>query len=178
MGLNLSQPAPLVARELIGCELLVGTGEAACGGFITETEAYTADDPASHSFRGPTKRSRAMFMAPGTLYVYKIYGMHYCLNIVCGDHDGQAVLIRGLRPTTGIEIMMKRRAMTNIKLLTSGPARLTQALGIDLSFNGLHLDVVAWKLRAADRAVTVSVGPRVGISKAVDVPWRFYATDV
>lgn len=177
MKLDLSKPAPQVARDLIGSELLIGREGNTCGGIIIETEAYTADDPASHSFRGLTLRNRAMFMVPGTIYVYRIYGMHYCMNIVCGQGDGQAVLLRALKPTVGIEAMKRRRGTDNLRLLASGPARLTQALGVDLDYSGVHIDVAGWKLRAPEQSIVIHAGPRVGISKAVDVPWRFRADE-
>lgn len=172
MNVDFTQSAPELARALIGCELLVEHKGRLVGGIIIETEAYTADDPASHSFRGQTARNAAMFMAPGTLYVYRIYGMHLCLNIVCGNYDGQAVLLRALRPTTGVVEMMRRRGVSAEKNLTSGPARLTQALGIDQSYNGIPA-AERLMIRRADGEPSIVASPRIGISKAIDVPWRF-----
>jgi DNA-3-methyladenine glycosylase len=159
--------AVAVARDLIGVELLVD----GVGGVVVETEAYAADDPASHSYRGMTRRNGAMFGAPGTAYVYLSYGMHWCLNAVC--RPGSAVLLRAIEPRTGIETMAMRRNMANRRLLCAGPGRLAQALGIDRSFDGLSFLDPPFRLQPASVSQDLMVGPRIGISKAVDQPWRF-----
>ena len=157
-----------IARALIGTTLTID----GVGGVIVETEAYDAADPASHSFSGPRHRNAAMFGPAGAAYVYRIYGLHHCLNVTCGN--GAAVLIRALAPTAGITAMRARRATTQPDAaLCAGPGRLAKALGIDLSLNGAALDAVpfAW----IDRAVEppIAAGPRIGISRAIETPWRF-----
>lgn len=157
-----------VARALIGVTLTIH----GVGGTIVETEAYDASDPASHSFSGPRVRNAAMFGPAGAAYVYRIYGLHYCLNVTCGD--GAAVLIRALAPTDGVEVMRARRAtMQPEALLCAGPGRLCKALGVDLSLDAAPLDALpfAWRDRAA--APPIIAGPRIGITRAADVPWRF-----
>ena len=148
------------------------------GGRIVETEAYDQADPASHTFGGPSARNAAMFGPPGRAYVYRSYGLHWCVNTVCREAGhGAGVLLRALEPTHGIDTMRQRRGVQDVRLLCSGPGRLAQALGIDASFNHLPLDEAPFALlepEAAHRpAVPVVAGPRIGISKAVDVPWRF-----
>ncbi|MHB2267506.1 DNA-3-methyladenine glycosylase [Aliihoeflea sp. PC F10.4] len=152
-----------VARDLIGVELAAG----GAAGVIVETEAYATDDPASHSFRGPTSRNAAMFGAPGTAYVYRSYGLHWCLNIVC--ISGSAVLLRALEPVGGLDLMRKRRGLEAPRLLCAGPGRLAQALGVDAAWNGLPMHQV---MRRHSNPEIVA-GVRVGISKAVDIEWRF-----
>lgn len=158
-----------VAEALIGTVLEVD----GVGGIIVETEAYTIEDPASHSHKGPTKRNASMFAAAGNAYVYRSYGLHWCLNFVC--EAGSAVLIRAIEPTTGIESMRQRRSGANTFLLCAGPGRLCQALAVSQEFDGLSLFSAPFRLSAGSSAVEVCRGPRVGISKAVDLPWRFGA---
>ena len=143
------------------------------GGRIVEVEAYDGDE-ASHAFRGPTERNRVMFGPPGRLYVYRSYGIHWCVNVVCGAPDhAAAVLIRALEPTHGIETMRDRRQVADDRQLCSGPGKLTQALGIDRGHNGLPADVAPFSLMPPPSAVAWSATPRIGITKAVELPWRF-----
>jgi len=163
-----SQPVVALARALIGTTLLVD----GVGGTIVETEAYDIDDPASHSFGGPRTRNTIMFGPVGRAYVYRIYGIHWCLNFVGGIHPGSAVLIRALAPTHGLDVMAARRGQYDPRALCSGPGKLAQALGIDITLNGAALDRPPFALLTGDPAEIVA-GPRIGISKAVDHPWRF-----
>ncbi len=159
-----------LAKTLIGAMLLVD----GVGGRIVETEAYDADDPASHSYKGASTRNAAMFGPAGHAYIYRSYGIHWCLNFVCGEvGHGTAVLIRALEPTHGLQLMRERRGLCDERLLCSGPGRLGQALGIDGSRNGLPLDKAPFKIHPAPATVDVLVGVRIGISKARDMPWRF-----
>lgn len=162
-----ARPSVTVAPELIGC--VFGVGEAA--GIIVETEAYEPDDPASHSFRGETLRNKAMFGAPGTAYVYRSYGIHWCFNITC--LPGSAVLLRALEPTEGLQAMRERRGLDALRLLCSGPGKLAQALGIDIALDGRSLDQPPFVFRHAAPTGPVSAGSRIGITKAPDQPWRF-----
>lgn len=132
------RPAQWVAPRLLAYALVVQQADGSwVGGRIVETESYTQDDPCSHSFRGKTKRNFAMFMRGGAIYVYRIYGIHFCINIVTGNEgDGAAVLVRAIEPLWGIDTMIKHRNRTDPRLLCSGPGKLCQALQIDLSFNG------------------------------------------
>ncbi|MBT9371568.1 DNA-3-methyladenine glycosylase [Rhizobium sp. CSW-27] len=156
-----------VARDLIGATFCVD----GVGGIVVETEAYQPDDPASHSFRGETPRNRAMFGPPAQTYVYRSYGIHWCLNFVC--RPGSAVLIRALQPVAGIETMIVRRDLADPRLLCAGPGRLCEALGIDLSHDGLPLTNPPFALQLTSLPPPVVYGPRIGISRAVDLPWRF-----
>jgi DNA-3-methyladenine glycosylase len=156
-----------VAQELIGATLLV----AEVGGRIVETEAYAANDPASHSFGGPTSRNAAMFGPAGHTYVYRSYGLHWCLNFVC--EPGSAVLIRALEPIAGVETMQQRRARDDLRTLCAGPGRLCEALGITLAHNRLALDEQPFVLLEPAKQAHVASGTRVGITKAVDLAWRF-----
>jgi DNA-3-methyladenine glycosylase len=144
------------------------------GGVVAETEAYAPEDPASHSYRGQTKRNATMFGPAGHLYVYRSYGLHWCANVVCGEEGlGAAVLLRALEPTQGLDVMRARRGIDDIALLCSGPGRLCQALGITGDHDGLPLDHEPLGLYAAGEAAAVFVGPRVGITRAQDRPWRY-----
>ena len=159
-----------VAPALIGCTLVVD----GVGGRIVEVEAYAPDDPASHGFRGQTSRNRVMFGPGGHAYVYRSYGIHWCLNLVCAQEGvAEAVLLRALEPTSGLEAMRARRGLDDERLLCSGPGRLCQALGVTGEHDGLPLDRPPFELRAADAPVEIVRGPRVGITRAVEHPWRY-----
>jgi len=167
---DFAEDAPVVARALIGAVLLVD----GVGGRIVETEAYDREDPASHSHSGPTPRNQAMFGPPGRAYVYRSYGIHWCLNFVCReDGHGAGVLIRAIEPMQALDVMRERRGLQEEKLLCSGPGKLGQALGIVHAFNGRRLDQKPFEVHAAEGEHDIVVGPRIGISKAADVPWRF-----
>lgn len=171
-NIDFSAPSEEVARLLIGVRVLVN----GVGGRIVETEAYDREDPASHSFTGPSPRNAAMFGPPGRAYVYRSYGIHWCINFVCREAGhGAGVLIRALEPTEGLDLMRARRGLEDIRLLCAGPGRVGQALGIDQSYNGMRLDRPPFELFAPESSLdrTLVVGPRVGISKAVEQPWRF-----
>ena len=175
-GIDFSGSSEQVARSLIGVRFLVN----GAGGIIVETEAYDREDPASHSFGGPSARNAAMFGPPGRAYVYHSYGIHWCLNFVCReDRHGAGVLIRALEPTDGLEVMRKRRGLDanslDTRLLCAGPGRVGQALAISPGHNGMRLDQPPFELFAREPALehAVTAGPRIGISKAVDQPWRF-----
>jgi DNA-3-methyladenine glycosylase len=169
-GIDFYQPSHIVARQLIGVTVLVD----GVGGRIVETEAYDREDPASHSHGGPTERNAAMFGLPAHAYVYRSYGIHWCLNFVCREEGhGAGVLIRALEPVAGLQLMRERRHTDNDMLLCSGPGKLCQALGVTRDFNGASLAAPPFELWPAPAEVEVVAGPRIGISKAVDVPWRF-----
>lgn len=156
-----------VARDLLGATLLLD----GVGGIIVETEAYHPSDPASHSFRGPTPANRSMFEGPGRVYVYRSYGIHWCFNLVCTG--AAAILIRALEPTAGIETMVARRGLSNPRDLCSGPGKVGQALGVTKAHDGLLLADRPFTFVPAASPAPVVIGPRIGISKAVDKPWRF-----
>jgi DNA-3-methyladenine glycosylase len=166
-----ARDAVTVARALIGVRLLLD----GVGGLVVETEAYDREDPASHSYNGETKRNAVMFGPPGRAYVYRIYGAHWCLNAVCAGDPRGAVLIRALQPTDGLHEMAERRGTGEARLLCSGPGRLCQALGVTGAHTGARFDEAPFALFAADGAVDLAVGPRIGLSKAIDTPWRFGA---
>ena len=169
-GIDFLAPSADVARRLIGVVLLVD----GVGGRIVETEAYDREDPASHSHAGPNARNASMFGPPGHAYVYRSYGIHWCLNFVCREAGhGAGVLIRALEPLEGVAVMRSRRGVDDERLLCAGPGRVGQALGITREHDGLRLDAPPFELIAPPRRVPVVRGPRIGISKAVDVPWRF-----
>lgn len=176
------RPAPMVAPDLLGM-LLRAEGDAGepVVGRIVEVEAYTGDDPASHSHRGPTDRNRTMFGPPGRLYVYFTYGMHWCANVVCGDEgSGEAVLIRALAPVSGLEQMRARRPRARTdRDLCSGPAKLCQALAIDGSADASDV-CGSGRVTVLDdgwRPAAVEASTRIGITRAVDRPWRWLVPD-
>jgi DNA-3-methyladenine glycosylase len=159
-----------VAPDLIGATLLFD----GVGGEIVEVEAYHHTDPAAHSYRGPTARNAVMFGPPGYAYVYRSYGIHWCLNFVCEEEgSASAVLIRALRPVSGIETMRRRRRNLDERRLCSGPGRLCEALGITGRHNGLPLDQPPFELRHRAHTPPIASGPRIGITKAADKPWRY-----
>jgi DNA-3-methyladenine glycosylase len=159
-----------VAKALIGARLTL----AGVGGEIVETEAYHHEDPASHSHGGPTARNAAMFGPVGRAYVYRSYGIHWCLNVVCGADPGSAVLIRALRPTDGIETMRQRRGVLELRQLCSGPGKLCQAMAVTREHDGLPLDHAPFALALSPApASDLVAGPRIGISRAAELPWRF-----
>ncbi len=159
-----------VAPDLIGATLLVN----GVGGVIVEVEAYHHTDPAAHSFRGPTPRNQVMFGPPGFTYVYRSYGIHWCVNFVCEkEGSASAVLIRALEPTHGIPAMRRRRGMHDDRSLCSGPGKLTEALAITGKHNGLALDTPPIALHARTSEPDILAGPRIGITKAVELPWRY-----
>jgi DNA-3-methyladenine glycosylase len=159
-----------VAPELVGATLLFN----GIGGVIVEVEAYHHTDPAAHSFNGQTPRNAVMFGPPGFAYVYRSYGIHWCVNFVCEvKGSASAVLIRALQPTQGVAAMKRRRGMDEERLLCAGPGRLCEALAITRAHDGLPLDRPPFELRARDGAADVAAGPRIGITKAVELPWRY-----
>jgi DNA-3-methyladenine glycosylase len=159
-----------VAPDLIGATLFVD----GVGGRLVEVEAYHQTDPAAHSFHGPTKRNAVMFGPPGYAYIYRSYGIHWCLNFVCEPKESaSAVLIRAIEPTAGLAAMRRRRGLSDPRLLCSGPGRLCQALRVTALHNGLVLDRPPFELFAREDDVEVVAGPRIGLTKAVDKPWRY-----
>jgi DNA-3-methyladenine glycosylase len=159
-----------VAPELIGAMLLVD----GVGGRIVEVEAYDHEDPASHGYRGRTGRNASMFGPPGHAYVYRSYGIHWCLNLVCGDEGvASAVLLRALEPTHGLDAMRARRGLEEPRLLCAGPGRLCQALAVTREHDGLPLDRPPFELRAREKHVETAAGQRVGITRAAELPWRY-----
>jgi len=159
-----------IAPDLVGCTLLV----AGLGGPIVEVEAYDHEDPAAHGYRGRTARNASMFGPPGHAYVYRSYGVHWCLNFVCEeDGSASAVLIRALAPTHGIAAMRRRRGLHDERSLCSGPGKLCEALGVTRKQNGLPLDEPPFELRRRARTPEVVRGTRIGITKAVEREWRY-----
>jgi DNA-3-methyladenine glycosylase len=159
-----------VAPDLIGATFLA----AGTGGVIVEVEAYHHTDPAAHSFSGRTVRNAVMFGPPGRLYVYRSYGIHWCVNIVCEpEGSASAVLIRALMPTAGLAAMRRRRGVADDRLLCSGPGRLCQALAITGADDGAVIDEPPFTLLARTAPLAIAAGPRIGISKAADLPWRY-----
>ncbi len=176
----LSEPAEVVAPQLLGCILERELDGQLLRGRIVETEAYSQSDAASHSYRGRTPRTDVMFGPAGHLYVYFTYGMHYCCNIVAGpDGQGAAVLIRALEPLDGLEVMRHRRRGLDDRQLTNGPAKLCQAFDINKTWNGHDLSQAPLRLirQPAVPQDQIVQTTRVGISRAKDVPWRFYLKD-
>jgi DNA-3-methyladenine glycosylase len=171
MPLNLRRDVHEIAPELIGARLLVD----GVGGTIVELEAYDHEDPAAHGYGNRrTARNASMFLPGGHAYVYRSYGIHWCLNLVCGDEgEASAVLIRALEPTHGLERMRERRGLDDLRLLCAGPGRLCQALGVTRDHDGLPLDRPPFELTPRSRPVGIVRGPRIGITKAVEQPWRY-----
>ena len=159
-----------VAPDLIGAILLFN----GVGGRVVEVEAYHQTDPAAHSYRGPTARNAIMFGPPGYAYIYRSYGIHWCLNFVCEPKgSASAVLIRALEPTAGLRLMRRRRGLTDVRLLCAGPGRVCEALAITAAHNGLALDEPPFALFARTGEIEVIAGPRIGITKAAEKPWRY-----
>ena len=159
-----------MARDLLGATLLVD----GVGGVIVEVEAYAPGDPASHSYSGPTRRNATMFGPPGHVYVYRSYGIHWCANAVCEEEGvGAAVLLRALEPTSGIDRMRERRGLDDSALLCSGPGRLAQALGLTGDDDGHPLDRLPFEVLSATIPVEVAATPRIGITRAGDLHWRY-----
>lgn len=170
LNIDFNADAAQVARDLIGALLLVD----GVGGLIVETEAYDMEDPASHSHGGPRPRNLSMFGPPRHVYVYRSYGIHWCMNLVCREAGhGAGVLIRAIEPTHGLERMRERRGLEDIRMLCSGPGRVAQALGITREHDGLPIDQPPFELLPPTDRADVVDGVRIGISKAKDLPWRF-----
>jgi DNA-3-methyladenine glycosylase len=163
-----------VARDLIGTTLLVD----GVGGRLVEVEAYRHTEPAAHSFGGETARNAVMFGPAGYAYVYRSYGIHWCLNFVCEPKgSAAAVLIRALEPTAGLAVMRRRRGVADPRLLCSGPGKLCEALRVTALHNGLALTEPPFELFARTGTVEIVTGPRIGLTKAVDLPWRYGEKD-
>lgn len=159
-----------VAPDLIGATLMFN----GAGGRIVEVEAYHHTEPAAHSFNGQTPRNAIMFGPPGFAYVYRSYGIHWCVNFVCEEAgSASAVLIRAIEPTAGLPAMRRRRGLKDERLLCSGPGRLCEALGITIAHNGLPLDRAPFELRARADEPEIVAGVRIGITKAAELPWRY-----
>jgi DNA-3-methyladenine glycosylase len=160
-----------VAPELVGAELYVD----GVGGIVVEVEAYDHEDPAAHGYGNRrTERNASMFLAGGHAYVYRSYGIHWCLNLVCGEAGiASAVLVRALEPTQGLDAMRERRGVDDVRRLCAGPGRLCQALGVTREHDGLPLDRRPFELRRRGRAVDIAVGRRIGLTKAIEQPWRY-----
>ena len=159
-----------VAPDLIGVTLLVD----GVGGPIVEVEAYDREDPAAHGYRGRTERNAAMFGPPGRAYVYRSYGIHWCLNLVCAEEDNpEAVLVRALRPVHGLDAMRARRGVEDERALCSGPGKLCQALAVTREHDSLPLDRPPFELLARERVPEIATGPRIGITKATELSWRY-----
>jgi DNA-3-methyladenine glycosylase len=159
-----------VAPDLVGTALLVD----GVGGTIVEVEAYDHEDPAAHGYRGRTARNASMFGPPGHAYVYRSYGIHWCLNFVCeGEDVASAVLIRALEPTLGLDAMRARRGLDDPRLLCAGPGRLCQALGVTREHDGAPLDRPPFELLPREDVPEIVTGPRIGITQAADRPWRY-----
>lgn len=175
----MNETADLAAPRLLGWRLVSKIGGVNTEVVIREVEAYRSDDPASHSYGGPRGRNVVMFERPGLLYVYRSYGIHWCANVVCGpDGVGSAILLRAGTPLVGEEHMARRRGRET--KLTIGPGNLCQALGIDGSYNGLHLldPESPLRLQPGENPPSIRITPRIGITKAVEQPWRFVAEEV
>lgn len=169
-GIDFYAPSDQVARQLIGVLVFID----GVGGRIVETEAYDRDDPASHTFRGETPRNASMFGPPAHAYVYRSYGMHWCLNFVCREPGhGAGVLLRAVEPVLGLDRMRTRRGVDDVRQLCSGPGKLGQAMGVTHALNGKSLALPPFELEAASESVEIVSGPRIGISKAMDTMWRF-----
>jgi DNA-3-methyladenine glycosylase len=165
-----ARPVHEVAPELIGVTLLVD----GVGGTIVEVEAYDQDDPASHSFGGPRESTASMFGPPGHVYVYRSYGVHWCLNLVCAENGrAEAALVRALEPTHRLETMRERRGLEAVRALCSGPGKVCQALGLTGAHDGLALDEAPFEVLARGLEPPLAVGTRIGITRAVEQPWRY-----
>jgi DNA-3-methyladenine glycosylase len=169
-GIDFSAPSHEVAPQLIGVTVLVN----GVGGRIVETEAYDMSEPAAHTYNGPSARNASMFGPPGHAYVYLSHGIHWCLNFVCREPGhGAGVLIRAIEPLAGLDAMRVRRGGEDVRMLCSGPGKLCQAMAVTRAHNGLALTAPPFALLPPAGPVALAVGPRIGISKAVELPWRF-----